>query len=284
METERIRIERGVVINLNPRQKICVDCIVTPIFGEEHVKEVIVEMTDANAQERLMHEASQKNLQDTARESIQGMAHEIKNPLGGIRGAAQLLESELDDNSLKEYTHIIVNESDRLRKFIDKMLMPTKAATSKSEMNIHEVLEYVVSLVRAENTRPVKISKNYDPSIPAILADKEQLIQAALNLIRNAIQAIAENGSIELRTRVRRKVTINNQLNRHVVVLEIIDDGPGIPKDIEESAFYPMITGRAEGSGLGLTIAQQLVQSHNGMISYERENDKTYFTILLPVE
>ena len=284
LETERIRIERGVVIDLNVRQKICVDCIVTPIFGDEHVKEVIVEMTDANAQEKFLTEANQKSLQETAKESIQGMAHEIKNPLGGIRGSAQLLESELEDEDLKEYTRIIVSESDRLRNFIDKMLMPSKAVTTKSELNIHEVLEYVVSLVRAENTQPVTIIKNYDPSIPSILADKEQLIQAVLNLVRNAIQAIDKNGSVELKTRVRRKVTINNDLNRHVVVLEIIDDGPGIPTDIEKSAFYPMITGRAEGTGLGLTIAQQLVQSHKGMISYERESDRTYFTILLPIE
>mgnify|MGYP002621766087 CR=1 FL=1 len=211
------------------------------------------------------------------------MAHEIKNPLGGIRGAAQLLEMELDNEGLYEYTKIIINESDRLRNFIDRMLT-SSAQAEKKAMNIHEVLEYVVSVVTAENSHSINIEKDYDPSLPDITADREQIIQALLNLLRNAIQAIDEDGLITLRTRVQRQVTIQNQLNRHVIVIDIIDDGPGIPPEIEAGAFYPMITGRAEGTGLGLSIAQQLVQSHGGLISYERKNDNTYFTILLPTE
>lgn len=283
LDTGAKHIERGVLITLNNNTKIRVDAMITPILDDEEVVEVLVELVDSYAYEKVMQEINQKTLQEAAKEAVQGMAHEIKNPLGGIRGAAQLLESELHDHDLREYTRIIMSESDRLRNFIDKMLSPSKS-TQKTEMNVHEVLEYVVSLVRAESTQTVKIIKNYDPSIPDIVADREQLIQAVLNLVRNAVQAIDKNGSITLKTRIRRKVTINNRLNRHVIVLEVIDDGPGIPEEIEHAAFYPMITSRAEGTGLGLTLAQQIIQAHDGLISYERENDKTFFTILLPID
>ncbi len=281
--TQEKRIERGALITLNNNRKIRVDCIITPILENDRVTELLVELIDSYAYERVMQEINQKTLQEAAKEAVQGMAHEIKNPLGGIRGAAQLLEAELQDKDLKEYTHIIVAESDRLRNFIDKMLTPSKAS-QKTRMNIHEVLEYVVSLVQAENVQPVNIEKSYDPSIPEIIADREQIIQAVINLVRNAIQAISPQGTITLKTRIRRKVTMNNKLNRHVIVLEVIDDGPGIPAEIEDAAFYPMITSRAEGTGLGLTLAQQIIQAHDGLISYERENDKTYFTILLPLD
>ncbi len=283
IETGATRIERSVDIDLNEARSIKVDCMITPILEEEFPTEILVELTDANAYERVINEENQKTVQEAAKESVQGMAHEIKNPLGGIRGAAQLLEAELNDDGLKEYTQIIVNEADRLRNFIDRMLSPSKTF-GKTEMNIHEVLEYVVSVVRAENSHALNIRKNYDPSIPYIKADREQIIQAILNLIRNAAQAIDNTGTITLKTRIRRQVTIQNKLNRHVIVLEIIDDGPGIPPEIEAGAFYPMITGRPEGTGLGLTIAQQIIQSHGGLINYERENGNTYFTILLPIE
>ena len=237
-------------VSMIRNNKIRVDAMISPILDDEKVVEVLVELIDSYAYEKVLQEINHKTLQEAAREAVQGMAHEIKNPLGGIRGAAQLLEAELQEQDLKEYTHIIVSESDRLRNFIDKMLSPSKSS-QKLEMNIHEVLEYVVSLVRAESTRTIRIIKNYDPSIPDILANREQLIQAVLNLIRNAVQAIDEKkGSIMLKTRIRRQVTINNRLNRHVIVLEVIDDGPGIPAEIEHAAFYPMITTRAEGTGL----------------------------------
>ncbi len=283
VESGAKRIERGVEINLTPRHRIKVDCMITPIIEEEYPTEILVELSDANAYEKVLNEANQQTVQEAAKESIQGMAHEIKNPLGGIRGAAQLLELELENEELKEYTQIIINESDRLRKFIDRMLTPSRV-NEKSDLNIHEILEYVVSVVRAENSQNINISKDYDPSIPDVAGDREQIIQAVLNLIRNAVQAIDENGTITLKTRIRRQVTIQNKLNRHVIEVEIIDDGPGIPPEIEAGAFYPMITGRAEGTGLGLSIAQQIIQSHGGLISYEREYDETYFTILLPMD
>lgn len=276
-------VERGVDMHLNNDHTIKVDCMITPILIGESPEEILVELVDANAFVRVMQEVNQQTVQEAAKESIQGMAHEIKNPLGGIRGAAQLLEKELEDKELIEYTRIIINESDRLRNFIDRMLT-TSNQPAKTDINIHEVLEYVVSVVKAENSRRLKFNKKYDPSIPYFKADREQIIQAVLNLLRNAVQAIDDDGLITIRTRIKRQVTIQHRLNRHVIEIDIIDDGPGIPPEIEAGAFYPMITGRAEGTGLGLSIAQQLIQSHGGLINYERKDNNTYFTILLPME
>jgi two-component system, NtrC family, nitrogen regulation sensor histidine kinase GlnL len=281
--SESTCVERGVDLHLNNDQKIKVDCMITPIIENNVAEEILVELVDADAFVRVMYEANQQTIQEAAKESVQGMAHEIKNPLGGIRGAAQLLERELDNKELHEYTQIIINESDRLRNFVDRMLT-TSNQPAKSDMNIHEVLEYVISVVCAENSRPLNFNKDYDPSIPEVNADREQIIQAVLNLIYNAVQAIDDEGIITLRTRIQRQVTIQHRLNRHIIKLEIIDDGPGVPPEIEAGAFYPMITGRAEGTGLGLSIAQQLIQAHGGLINYERQGSNTCFSILLPME
>jgi two-component system nitrogen regulation sensor histidine kinase GlnL len=277
-------VERGVDLILGINLSIKVDCMITPVLVNEKAEEILVELVDADAFVRVMQETSQQTVQEAAKESVQGMAHEIKNPLGGIRGAAQLLERELDDKKeLLEYTQIIINESDRLRNFIDRMLT-TSNQPVKSNMNIHEVLEYVVSVVSAENTHPIKFKKDYDPSIPDIKADREQIIQTVLNLIRNAVQAISDDGTITLRTRIQRHVTIQHKINKYIIALDIIDDGPGVPEEIVSGVFYPLVTGRAEGTGLGLSIAQQLIQSHGGLINYERKENNTYFSILLPME
>ena len=276
-------VERGVDLILGINQDIKVDCMITPILVEDEAEEILVELIDADAFVRVIQETRQQTIQKAAKESVQGMAHEIKNPLGGIRGAAQLLEAELKGDELREYTQIIINESDRLRNFIDRMLT-TSNHPVKSEINIHEVLEYVISVVRAENTNSLNIIKDYDPSIPDVTADREQIIQAVLNLIRNAVQAINEDGTITLKTRIQRHVTIQHKLYRYIVELNIIDDGPGVPEEIESGVFYPLVTGRAEGTGLGLSIAQQLIQSHGGLINYERKENNTCFSILLPVE
>ena len=276
-------IERGVDLQLAIDHKIKVDCMITPVFINDIAEEILVEIVNADAFVRVMQETNQQTVQEAAKESVQGMAHEIKNPLGGIRGAAQLLERELENKDLLEYTQIIINESDRLRNFIDRMLT-TSNQPVKSDMNIHEVLEYVVSVVRAENSHQLNFKKDYDPSIPDIKADREQIIQAVLNLIRNAVQAIGDEGTITLKTRIKRQVTIQNKLNRHIIEIDIIDDGPGVPPEIETGVFYPLVTVRAEGTGLGLSIAQQLIQSHGGLINYERRESNTYFSILLPIE
>ncbi len=276
-------IERNVDLSLNNGQIINVDCMITPVMVDEVAEEIIVELVDAQVFVRAIQELNQQTIQQAAKESVQGMAHEIKNPLGGIRGAAQLLGAELDNKDLLEYTGIIINECDRLRNFIDRMLATTNQPV-KSETNIHEVLEYVVTVVRAENAHKLNIKKDYDPSIPNIKVDREQIIQAVLNLLRNAVQEIGEDGEITLVTRVQRQVTIRHKLNRHIIVVDIIDNGRGIPPEIESGAFYPMVTGRAEGTGLGLPIAQQIIQSHGGLINYERKENTTCFSILLPLE
>ena len=279
----RTRIERGVEMGLINRDSVKVDCIFTPIVINDETKEIIVELVGVDTFVREMQEFNHQTVQKVANESVQGMAHEIKNPLGGIRGAAQLMEKELDDESLLEYTKIIINESDRLRNFLDR-IMAANTYPVRSDTNIHEIIEYVISIIRVESSRNLHIEKDYDPSIPTINADREQLIQAVLNLLRNAVQATTNDERILLKTRIKRQITIQNKLNKLAIQLDIIDNGPGIPAEIESGAFYPMVTGHAEGTGLGLSIAQQLIQSHGGTINYERKENNTYFSILFPIE
>lgn len=275
-------IEWGIRLELFNQRPLTVGCMVTPLIEDDKCRQIIVELIDAESFTRVMREESITAVYDTARKSLKGIAHEIKNPLGGLRGAAQLLERELGDNELSEYTRIIINEADRLRNLVDRMLVHD-SRPQLTEVNLHELLEYVVDLVQAEADSRLDITRDYDPSLPTLQGDKEQLIQVFINVIRNAMQAIASNGKIWLRTRIRRRCTIRQQYHRMVAQIDIIDDGPGIPEDIENEVFYPLITGRAEGTGLGLSIAQSLLQLHGGSIAYERENDRTVFRILLPL-
>ena len=283
LESGSICIEHGIDLNLQNEQSITVDCMITPIIDGEKYTEVVVELVDSNSFIRVMREANLQAVHDAAKISVRGMAHEVRNPLGGIRGAAQLLERELNNSELTEYTKIIISEADRLRNFIDRMLTPN-VHPDITRFNIHEILEYVVGVVVAESDTGLNLTRDYDPSIPDIHADREQIIQAVLNLLRNAVQAIDENGTICLKTRTQRKITIQNKLHKLILRIEIIDNGPGIPPDIESGVFYPMVTGRSEGTGLGLTIAQSLIQSHGGLIEYERKQEKTCFRVLLPLE
>ena len=277
--------ERSMTLSLPNSRTVTVDCKVTPILKGERVKEIIVEMIDADSLHRVMREENLTLLHDAARESLRGMAHEIKNPLGGIRGAAQLLERELTegDPGLIEYTRIIIQEADRLRSFIDRMLT-SEQRQNIEKANIHEVLEYVCNLVEAEYKQSFKIIRDYDPSLPLLEIDRAQIIQAVLNVMRNAVQATGDNGNIWIRSRILRQVTLHKRIHRHVVRVDIIDDGPGIPPEIENGIFYPMITGRPEGTGLGLSIAQSLINAHGGLIEYERTDERTIFSIYLPTE
>jgi two-component system nitrogen regulation sensor histidine kinase GlnL len=211
------------------------------------------------------------------------LAHEIKNPLGGLRGAAQLLDLELHDPELKEYTQIIIAESDRLQGLMDKMLGPNKLPNKKA-LNIHEVLERVRQLVQAESSGSLTIRNDYDPSIPDIHADKDQLIQAFLNIAKNAVQAMEGKGNIIFKTRIHRQMSIGRKRYKLAVKCDIIDNGPGIDADMMSQIFYPMITGRAEGTGLGLSIAQALINQHNGLIECNSEPGNTVFSIFLPME
>ena len=285
IDTRQPFTERAVELLLPNTDTITVDCMVTPLFDKdnrEQCQEAIVEMVDANSFTRYVREESLSILHDAARESLKGMAHEIKNPLGGLRGAAQLLERQLNGGELKEYTNIIISEADRLRNLIDKMLTPDRSL-NVSLVNIHEILEYVHNLVEAETGNKITIERGYDPSLPDFEADREQIIQALLNILLNAVQTIGEDGHIWITTRIKRKCTIRQHLYKLGVQIEIIDDGPGVPEELGNSIFYPMVTGRGDGTGLGLSIAQSLIQAHGGTIEHERCDGRTIFRILLPI-
>jgi len=290
LETHFRFTERGMVIQLQHKEELIVDCYVTPVIEEDVCVELIVELTDARSFQRVMDDENLYVLHDASREAVRGMAHEVRNPLGGIRGAAQLLQAELEDkledkletSELIEYTDIIIQEADRLRNFIDRMLSSDQQLDCV-ELNVHEVIEYVCSLVRAEFENCPEFKRDYDPSLPDIKADREQLIQVFLNVMRNALQATECKGQIGLQTRIIRQFTIRQSIHRLVARIDIIDDGPGIPAGIEKNVFYPMISGRPEGTGLGLSIAQSLINLHGGLINYERKDDKTIFSIYLPV-
>ena len=277
------RMEWGIELELPEAGNVCVDCIVTPVMEGDTCKEVVVELINANSRTHALRESNVSGLHHAARKSLRGIAHEIKNPLGGLRGAAQLLGRELNGSGLTEYTRIIINEADRLRNLVDRMLAPV-SRNNAGRVNIHQVLEHTLGIVEAEAEFNIAIRRDYDPSLPPLRADGEQLIQAFLNVSRNAAQAIDERGEILVRTRIRRCCTIHRKHRKLAIEIDVVDDGPGVPADIEEHIFYPMVTGRAGGSGLGLSISQSLIQSNSGLIQYRRVDDKTCFRILLPVE
>ena len=263
-------------------QSITVNLSATPILENGELAEILIELQQVDRHLRITKEEQILAQQNTSRMLVRGLAHEIKNPLGGLRGAAQLLALELHDPELKEYTQIIIAESDRLQELMDKMLGPNKPA-HKSPLNIHEVLERVRQLVAVEAGSSIILQTDYDPSIPELFADKNQLIQALLNIVRNAIQAIQTVGTIILKTRVQRHMTIGRKRYKLTVKIDVIDNGPGIEPRLMGQIFYPMITGRAEGTGLGLSIAQSLINQHNGLIECESEPGNTVFSIYLPL-
>lgn len=272
---------REMLLRLSPEREITVDFTVLPISDGRRRRELLVELVQIDRQLRISREEQLLAQQSVTRELLRGLAHEVKNPLGGLRGAAQLLERELADEGLKEYTQVIIGEADRLQKLVDRILGPNKLP-QKAPVNIHELLEYVRQILLAEH-EGVRIKRDYDPSIPDLFADRDLLVQAVLNIARNAVQAIAPDGTITLRTRVLRQFTIGHTRYRLVLRLEVIDDGPGVPAEMIERIFYPMVTGRPEGTGLGLSIAQSLVQQHQGIIECESRPGRTAFSILLPV-
>jgi two-component system nitrogen regulation sensor histidine kinase GlnL len=250
---------------------------------------VLVEMIEIEQQTRQDREERTQGQADANKELVRNLAHEIKNPLGGIRGAAQLLGMELDGKrELTEYTQVIIAEADRLQLLVDRLLAPHRRAHIVADVNIHEVCERVRSLVLAEHPRGLVVRRDYDTSIPEFRGDREQLIQAVLNIAHNAVQALAERilaGDAELvfRTRIGRQVTIGKQRWRLALELHIEDNGPGVPEAIRERIFFPLVTGREGGSGLGLTLAQTFVQQHQGTIECDSQPGRTVFTILLPL-
>jgi two-component system nitrogen regulation sensor histidine kinase GlnL len=261
---------------------------VTPVeFNDATAAGFLVEFRHIEQQLRIAREERMLDQSQANRELIRNLAHEIKNPLGGIRGAAQLLDRELERPALHEYTQVIMKEADRLQLLMDRLLTPHRLP-QPSEVNIHEVLERVRSVIVAEFPG-IALDRDYDTSLPTFLGDREQLIQATLNIARNAAQAVAahpresEQGEIQLKTRVARQVTLARKRFRHAIEVLIIDNGPGIPAALRERIFYPLVSGREGGSGLGLTLAQNFISQHHGTVTFESIPGKTVFAILLPV-
>lgn len=278
-------IRRGMPVSLNTGQEVHIDLIVNPVQDADSNLRLIVELQTVDRLLRISREEGIIHAQETTRMVIRGLAHEIKNPLGGVRGAAQLLAKELPDESLKEYTEIIIREADRLRDLVDRLLGSHHQLVI-AQMNIHEIVEHVRNLIAAESANRITFVRDYDPSIPEFPADRSQLIQAVMNIIRNAYQAAcnADNCEITIRTRAQRQFTIGTTRHRLVCRLDISDNGPGVAADLLDSIFVPMVTGRAEGTGLGLSISQSIINRHGGLIECESEPGKTTFTIYLPMD
>ena len=268
-----------------PAHPVTVNLTIVPIQEKDtdRAEAVLVQIEQVDRHLRISMEEQILAQQNAARMLLRGLAHEIKNPLGGIRGSAQLLQRELASEELREYTQIIMDESDRLQSLVDRMLGPNKPLLLEP-INIHKVLERVRQLVQVEAPVGVSIERDYDPSIPQVNGDGDLLIQAILNIVRNAAQAVGVRGRILIRTRIHRQVTIGNKRNRLVVKIDVEDNGPGIPDALMGQIFYPMVTGRAEGTGLGLSIAQSLINQHGGLIECSSEPGLTVFSIFLPLE
>jgi two-component system nitrogen regulation sensor histidine kinase GlnL len=268
------------------REPLPLSCVVTPI--DVPGTPLLAELRPIQEQLRLEREERLLDQQEATRELLRNLAHEIKNPLGGLRGSAQLLERELERPELKEYTQVIIKEADRLQVLLDRLLTPRRAVRL-TQLNIHEVLERVRSLVQAEFPAGITVLRNYDPSVPDLVGDIEQLIQAVLNVVRNAAQALlsaahgARGGAIVLRTRTARQVTIARQRHKLALELQVIDDGPGVPEEIRDRVFNPLVSGREGGSGIGLALVQTYVQNHGGVVEFDSRPGRTVFTLLLPL-
>ncbi len=285
LESDRPFTERELGLVLPNGNQVTVDCAFVPLLEGDLEGGFLLEIRSIDRQLRITREEQMHNQQQVAREMIRGLAHEIKNPLGGLRGAAQLLERELNDPALSEYTQVIIEEADRLQSLVNRMLGPHRLLEPE-QVNIHLLLERVRTLVLAEYGHRLQINRDFDPSIPEVSVDSDRIIQALLNIVGNAANAIGEraDGEIILRTRILRQFTLGNRCHRLAVLIEIEDNGPGIPEEIQDRLFYPLVTSGSNGVGLGLSIAQTLVSQHGGLIEWRSEPGKTVFSVILPME
>lgn len=258
-----------------------VDCRVSPIDCGRAA--LLVEITDVTRRSKISRENALLIQHGAGRQMIRQLAHEIKNPLGGIRGAAQLLERQLESRELREYTDVVISETDRLAALVDTLLGPGGPA-NKVPVNVHELLEYVVRIIAAEDKKALSIRRDYDPGLPLIDLDRDQMVQAFLNLVRNAATALEGQGTLTLRTRAATNFTIGNTRHRVIATVEIEDDGPGIPKELQDSIFYPLVTSRPEGTGLGLPAAQELLSRHGGLIEFDSRPGRTTFFVRIPLD
>ncbi|MCG6941220.1 MAG: PAS domain-containing protein [Thiohalocapsa sp.] len=275
--------EREVELRRPDGELIRVNCTVLPVHQFESAGELLMELHQVDRQIRITREEHLISQHQATQALLRGLAHEIKNPLGGLRGAAQLLERELPSQELREYTRIIIDEADRLQGLLNRMLGPNQLPLLR-DVNIHHVLEHVRGLLSAEYPSGPRIMRDYDPSIPDLRADSDRLIQALLNIARNGAHAAGDAGTLTFRTRVLRQFTLGNELHRLVMRLDIEDTGPGIPEKLLERIFFPMVSGRAGGTGLGLPIAQELINQHGGLIECESRPGCTRFFVYLPLE
>jgi two-component system nitrogen regulation sensor histidine kinase GlnL len=259
-----------------------VDCRVSQMPGAQADAALLIEMSDVTRRTRISKENALIIQHGAGRQMIRQLAHEIKNPLGGLRGAAQLLERQLDREELKEYTSVIISEADRLAALVDTLLGPG-GPPNKRPVNIHELLEYVARVVEPDLGEGLKINRDYDPGLPLFSLDSDQMVQAFLNLVQNAASALEGHGTITLRTRAEINFTIGDTRHRVVASIEIEDDGPGIADEIQDSVFYPLVTSRADGTGLGLPVAQELISRHGGLIEFESRPGCTVFQVRIPL-
>jgi two-component system nitrogen regulation sensor histidine kinase GlnL len=263
------------------------DCAVTMITVGDDSQRLLLEIEDITQHRRLTRENALMAQLGGSRLMVRQLAHEIKNPLGGLRGAAQLLERELLDPALREYTRVIISEADRLTNLLDSMLGPGRPP-AKQLVNVHELLERVYHLLRSEAPEGVTVDRDYDPSLPALTVDPNHIIQAMLNLGRNAIQALSSGGvhspRLVLRTRAASNVSVGAKRYRLVASIQFEDNGPGVLPEIRDTIFYPLVSGHSDGTGLGLGIAQDLVSRHGGLIEFDSSPGRTIFMISLPMD
>ncbi len=264
-------------------EELSVDCTVSPFSARSESGSMIIELNRVDQLTRIARDTWVHERQDALNQIVRALAHEIKNPLGGLRGAAQLLDRELPRRELREYTYIITHEADRLSGLVDR-LTGGFHVMDHEPFNLHAVLEHVRKLILVEIPQGTQFERDYDPSIPEICGDRAQMIQAVLNVVRNAVQAMNNRGQINLRTRVRRQYTLRNQRHRLVLEASITDNGPGIEPELIGRVFFPMVTGRADGTGLGLALAQEIVHRHDGLIECTSQPGHTCFTLYLPVK
>jgi two-component system nitrogen regulation sensor histidine kinase GlnL len=262
------------------------DVSITGIL-ENQEKRLLVEIRLVEQQKKISQENLQWTQQQAARELVRGLAHEIKNPLGGIRGAAQLLAKQLPSDELKEFTQVIIEQSDRLTNLVDRLLGPNQRP-SFDYHNVHQVLEKVCTLVQLDPSHNITIARDYDPSIPDVYLDQYMMQQAMLNIVRNSVQVLSEQpeiiGEIKVVTRIERQVIIHGACFPLCVKIQIIDNGSGIPTELKNTLFYPMVTSKQQGSGLGLSISQTLIGHHRGKIEVDSWPGRTEFTLYIPID
>jgi two-component system nitrogen regulation sensor histidine kinase GlnL len=259
-----------------------IDCRVSLMATAERLETLLVEMHDVTRRSKITRENALIIQHGAGRQMIRQLAHEIKNPLGGLRGAAQLLSRQLASEELQEYTGVIISEADRLAALVDTLLGPG-GPPNKQPLNIHELLEYVVRLVEPDIGKGIRIKRDYDPGLPLIDLDRDQLVQAILNLVRNAATALEGSGQITLRSRAVMNFTIGDVRHSAIASIDIEDDGPGIPPQLQDSIFYPLVTSRPNGTGLGLPAAQELLSRHGGLIEFESRPGRTVFSMRIPL-